>query len=160
MSQVGKYSVRVLLYKGRGLIGSPVMWQTRGPYSHAAIQIGDRVYESRFLTGVVNRQFGAKDILADRYVVELTDVQIPRLEKWLDEQVGKKYDLTMVFRFITRMQEARRSSGKWFCSEYVYAGFQKVGVELLARTEPWEVSPNLLRRSPKLRLEERIKKGK
>lgn len=68
--------------------------------------------------------------------------------RFLEAQLGKKYDYTMVIRFITREQETRASSGKWFCSELVFAAFLAAGIALLARTEAWEVCPGLLARSP------------
>lgn len=54
----------------------------------------------------------------------------------------------MVARFVTRRQADRESAGKWFCSELVFAAFQAAGIDLLARTEAWEVSPGLLLRIP------------
>jgi len=50
----------------------------------------------------------------------------------------------MVIRFITRQQETRKSSNKWFCSELIYASLLKAGIVVLERIEPWEVSPVLL----------------
>ncbi len=55
--------------------------------------------------------------------------------------MGKKYDYTMVARFVTREQEDRDSNGKWFCSELVCATSRKGGIDLLARTGAWEGSP-------------------
>jgi hypothetical protein len=39
---------------------------------------------------------------------------------FLTAQLGKPHDYTMVARFITRRQESRRTSGKWFCSELTF----------------------------------------
>lgn len=75
-------------------------------------------------------------------------VDVTDLEDFLKLQAGKKYDYTMVARFLTRRQESRASSEKWFCSELVFAAVQVAGVDLLRDTEPWEVSPGLLARSP------------
>lgn len=71
-------------------------------------------------------------------------------------QLGKDYDYTMVARFISRRQESRSTSDKWFCSELAFAAIRKAGIELLRGTEPWEVSPGLLARSPLLTLEKKI----
>src|SRR5690606_21875536 len=89
---------------------------------------------------------------ADRYYlnIPLGADEVLRLRGFLEKQTGKSYDYRMVFRFITRLQETRKSRGKWFCSELVFAALQQCGIDLLSRTEPWEVSPGLLARSPYL----------
>ena len=82
---------------------------------------------------------------------ELKRERVEACLKFAVDQIGKGYDYTMVARFISRRQASRRTSGKWFCSELVFAALQKAGVDLLARTEPWEVSPGQLARSPLLK---------
>jgi uncharacterized protein YycO len=88
----------------------------------------------------------------DLFLVDgLTETQEEDVAWFLFQQLGKPYDWTMVARFVTRRDESRASSGKWFCSELVYAAFKQAGVPLLRATEPWEVSPGLLAKSPLLR---------
>jgi len=70
--------------------------------------------------------------------------------KFAMAQVGKAYDFTSVLRFISRRQERRTDSGKWFCSELVFAALQKGGVNVLERIQPWAVSPGMLACSPLL----------
>ena len=65
-------------------------------------------------------------------------------------QLGKPYDYTMVARFISRRTESIRTKDKWFCSELVFAAFLHAGLPLLRDTQPWEVSPELLSKSPYL----------
>lgn len=144
--------ITILLYQGKGLISRLIEWQTRGPWSHAAIQIGDTVIESHAKTGVVSRPFSQKTDVKDvlRLRADVTSSQAEAMTMFLSAQLGKKYDYTMVMRFVSRRQESRRSSNKWFCSELVFAAFQHAGITLLARTEPWEVSPRMLARSIRL----------
>lgn len=90
----------------------------------------------------------AKGESIDLYAVDLTLDQANEFERFLFAQLGKRYDWSSVLRFLSRRQASRRSREVWFCSELVFAAFQHVGIDLLARTEPWEVSPGLLARSP------------
>jgi hypothetical protein len=83
-------------------------------------------------------------------IVGWSDAHEARALEFLKPQIGKGYDKTMVVRFLTRFQESRKSKGKWFCSELAFAAVREGGVELFARTEPWEVSPGMLNRSVRL----------
>lgn len=146
-------SVRVFiaLHRGPGLIGTLIRWQTRSPYSHASIVLRQAaVIESREGIGVrwLSKLQPAAGEQIDLFAVELTIDQANKLEAFLLAQLGKRYDWSSVLRFVSRRQASRRSREVWFCSELVFAAFQHVGINLLARTEPWEVSPGLLSRSP------------
>lgn len=147
----------VALHRGTGLISRAIQWQTRSHYSHASVMCRNGCgIEAREGKGVRVTadwlKFKALDEQVDLFTVKVTEAQADSIEAFLLDQVGKKYDWTMVARFITRRQAARDESGKWFCSELVFAAFQQAGVELLRDTQPWEVSPGLLGRSPLLRL--------
>lgn len=144
----------IALHKGKGFIGRCIQWQTRSVYSHASIvfdELGGEVVESREFKGVrwLSALEPGED--ADLYRVELTADQAQTIRAFLFAQLGKPYDYTMVLRFISRRQASRKESGKWFCSELVFAAFQKSGINLLSRVEPWAVSPGLLALSPLLK---------
>ena len=140
--------IEIFLYFNRGLVGHLIGWQTRSAYSHAAIRVKGILYQSKEGKGVFSRkELDVEDSLAEIYKIEVTPKQLVVLEEFLQQQVGKKYDYTMVFRFLTRQQESRKTSNKWFCSELVFASCMKAGVILLRNTESWEVSPSLLSRS-------------
>lgn len=147
----------IALHKGRGLISRLIGWQTRSAYTHASIVLDSgEVIEAREFQGVRLLPHLPSD--EDIDVFEVTGVtatasadQRRVITAWLMSQLGKPYDYTMVARFVSRRQESRKSSGKWFCSELVFAALQKAGVNLLARCEPWEVSPALLSKSPLLK---------
>jgi hypothetical protein len=138
--------------------GRIVKWWTRSRYGHTSIRVDDWIYEARFSTGVTRRYaFPSKHPSREkvdvfRLRVALSPRQELQLWKFLDAQVGKKYDWWMaVGGFGLRLtREARKSRGKWFCSEIVYAALEKVGAYLFNRTEPFEVPPGLLTRSPSL----------
>jgi uncharacterized protein YycO len=143
----------IALHKGKGFIGRVIKWQTRSVYSHASLvfdELGGAVVESREFKGV--RWLAAlepsKDV--DLFRVELKREQYLAIRNFAFGQLGKPYDYTMVLRFISRRQASRAQSGKWFCSELVFAAFKEAGINLLERVEPWAVSPGLLALSPLL----------
>jgi uncharacterized protein YycO len=77
----------------------------------------------------------------------IDESKVAAANTWLLQQVGKKYDFIMVFAFFTRhSQESRKSAEKWFCSELAYAYMEKLGLPLFKRTEPWEITPDMLKR--------------
>jgi len=149
--------MKILLCRGKGgLIAKAIQWQTRSPYSHASIldQAG-YVYEAaaRGVVKVDTKGWTWEDAVKHWGEIEVLDVPVSQgqhadILAFLEAQLGKGYDYTMVLRFITRKQESRASTGKWFCSELVFAAFHHAGLDLLRRTEPWEVSPGLLSRTP------------
>lgn len=164
-------------HRGRGLIAWLIRWQTRSPYSHVSIILPDgTVVESRepeSLWGIVKLMLtgkggGVRRLAGIQHAIkpgEYADLFFPppmddsttaALADWYLSQVGKPYDIWMVLRFLSRRQETRASTGKWFCSEFWFAGFLRFGIRLLALTEPWEVSPGGGARSPLLRPHRRI----
>jgi len=146
----------VALHRGEGWIAKAIRWQTRSVYSHASFLLEDSgvVIEAREFEGV--RTVRWDEVVASGEHVDLfrvkglsTEAEVVVLQ-FLWEQMGKPYDYTMVARFVSRRQEERESSGKWFCSELVFAALAKAGVKLLERIEAWEVSPGVLRLSTRL----------
>lgn len=109
--------------------------------------------EAREFIGVraLDRLTLAPGETADCFTIEATPEQVEKIDAFVRGQLGKPYDYTMVARFVSRRQASRTESGKWFCSELVFAALLHAGIELLRGTEPWEVSPGLLARSPLLR---------
>lgn len=149
-------SMLVALHKGKTLISRLIRWQTRSEYSHASLILDDgtcieAVEGHGVRQQVLWRPTGHAPI--DLFMVGahgLSRTAGIMIERWARSQIGKPYDWTMVVRFVSRRQASRKESGKWFCSELVFAALQKGGVDLLERVEPWEVSPGLLSKSPLL----------
>ena len=148
----------VLLTKSHDPLSRLIQWQTRGPYGHAALvnHAGDLI-EALQGAGVIHdsiKKYPRSDYDLFRVVPLINTRQkyYDPLKGWnfAEDQIGKPYDYTMVVRFVTRQQETRETSGKWFCSELVFAALQRAGLPLLERTDPWEVSPAMLARSPYL----------
>lgn len=149
--------IDVLLYRGRGFGSSLIRWQTRSPYTHAALRFpgpacqgpaGDVIIEALQGCGVIRRRWNEDDDgLCDAYRVGwISDEGYALAKEWAFAQVGKPYDWLAIARFITRRRHY--SGARWFCSELVFETFLRADVRLLARTEAWEVSPGMLARSP------------
>ena len=144
-----------------GIMGRAIKWQTRSPWSHALLVYGKEGYceqwnviEAYQGKGVLHRPFVPvgedRDTVLFRVRHPFAQSSERRILDFAERQIGKPYDWTMVARFVSRRQESRETSGKWFCSELAYAAFWYSGIELLRDTKPWEVSPGLLARSPLL----------
>ena len=141
----------ICLHRGSGFIGSLIKWQTRGKYSHASILITPKeIVESREFKGVRMVDIYEKDKI-DFFHVQANPSQQEKILKFLESISTKKYDYRQVFRFITRMREAKGTQDKYFCSELVFDSLQQAGIDLFINTEGWEVSPHLISRSPILK---------
>lgn len=145
-------TLRIGLHCSTGWVSKLIQFQTRSIYSHASLILDDdSILEAMQGRGVVHD----RQLTDCRESVHLfKPVFLPRIHgaalTFARSQVGKPYDYTMVARFVSRQQEKRETQGKWFCSELVYAAFASGGGELFRDTEPWEVSPGLLAKSPYL----------
>lgn len=143
--------VKVLLYRGSGIVGQIIRWRTWGDYAHVAMMLRGKVYESVEGKGVISTM---KDHhLANRMPTKVLQIELPslvvdKIEEWCKARVGDKYDYTAIYGFLVRRD--RQSKGKWFCSEYVTEAFKHAGVDLFLRTPSWKISPQLVSISPML----------
>lgn len=144
--------LQIALHRCTGIVSRLIRWQQRGEWSHASVILrSGAVIESREFIGVrqLPKLAPAKGEIIQVFNVECTDEQADAIESFLKSQVGKPYDWPMVFGFVSRSsKEGQESGGKWFCSELAFAAFQRGGIDLLARIDPWEVSPPHLSYSP------------
>jgi uncharacterized protein YycO len=142
--------IELLFYKPANLIGKLVCWQTRSQFCHVAVHFEDcTVIEALYKDGVIKRNYDKDkdtDCITLRICVDKTAEE--SIHCWLENQVGKPYDYLAILRFLSRRK--MYSNNRWFCSELAYEAFQQAGVNLLKHTQPWEVSPGLLLRSPLL----------
>jgi uncharacterized protein YycO len=146
--------IRLALYRGISPLSLLIRWQTRGPYSHAAFVLPSGSVIEAWPGGVQENPDLGKAHTAGT-VVDLFD--FPRsfspemAQKVLElarREVGSGYDYLGVLQFISRRRGAHNE--RWFCSELVFEMLQRVGISLLARVEPWQVSPSMLALSPLL----------
>jgi len=136
--------VRILLYRGRGLVAWLIRWQTRSEYSHAAFLFEDGIiYESVYPDGCVPpRQVTPTDVFtSDCYFFETSGDKYVKLRKWCADHVGCKYDKLAIFRFIDRHHD--HPNDKFFCSEFVEEACEDIE-HPLQRCPPWKANPGLL----------------
>jgi uncharacterized protein YycO len=148
--------MKVAFYKGTGWISKGILYISRGGYSHAAVQLNDgSIIEAHARRGVCTRKDLLDQVNTTTQVVvfdvQTTPEQDVIIEQFLKAQIGKGYDYWSIVGFIVHStHEGRSSYGRWFCSELVFAAFQKAGINLLERVECWKVSPTILSFSPLL----------
>lgn len=143
----------IALYKGKSWLSRAIQWQTRSPYSHAAWLLKDGSVIEAWQHGGVAHNSSLSSVHTPGTTVDIYFVgglADDLSEAWLRGQIGTAYDWHSVFRFLSRRNEDAADRAKWFCSELVYCALLAGGVKALANTEPWEVSPGLLARSPLL----------
>ena len=138
--------VRVRAYRGHGLIGWFIRWQTRSKYAHLAMQYDNQIIESVFWHGVIKRDLTPADDEADVVYVDVPEHVYFTMLWWAQSHVGDGYDWMGLLRFISRRRW--QHDDWWFCSEFGFANFLFGEIVLLAETEEWEVSPGLFMRSP------------
>jgi len=92
-------------------------------YSHVSIEAGDYVYEALVKGGVVKtHKLGWKSETVFK-TVSLDNLSENEVIKFLDAQVGKKYDILGVLSFIWRFLPNR--IGAWYCSELAMVSLVK-----------------------------------
>jgi len=146
--------MKVLIYKGRGLISRAIQWQTRSPWSHVALLLnGWRTVEAWHRGGVVISDTpGTLHAKGTEIAILRIEYDFNRIEAEdrLLAELGKDYDFHSVLRFISRRDAP--ADNKWFCSELVHYTLPF----LLARVNSSHVSPRDIALSPYLKLEEVI----
>lgn len=148
--------MKVLGYRGLGLVSKAIRFQTRSDYSHVALETsnGD-VFEAWYIGGVRklrNFREGHHPGTEVDVFTSILPVKEQEAVEFLTAQVGKKYDWHSVFRFLSRRDAPE--DGKWFCSELVMVVFAKFCTPLL-NLQPWAASPRDVCISPVLTRGER-----
>ncbi len=150
--------MKILAYKGKGLISRLIQFQTRSPYSHVALLLNEsEVIEAWHVGGVrkLATPFVGHDLKTVIDVYNITeDFDEETVLKFLQKQLGKSYDFRSVFRFLTR--EKVVNDDKWFCSELICEAFSKGGLPLLKNISCSMVSPRDVSISPYLEFEREI----
>lgn len=102
-------------HRNNHLFAKVIRLFSRGSFNHVSIRIGRYVYEAHIDNGVTKTLYSKwKGIgVVESVLVEVEDTKT--VEKWLNKQVGKKYDIFGVLSFLWIW--ARPAKGKWFCSE-------------------------------------------
>jgi len=145
----------IAAYKGKSWISKAIQWQTRGEYSHVAVQTRKGIIEAWHSPSKVRviRDWGdghSKGTEVDLFIVYCSPMQEQIITEFLLGEVGKKYDFVGVLRFMSRRN--KNNPDRWFCSELVFAAFAAAGVDLLKRIQAYQVAPVTLVTSPELSL--------
>lgn len=139
----------VLLMAGKGIYSTLIKWQTWSDVSHAAFLLPDgNILEAWQGAGVRIRDYPAGPGIEVYTIPDITEAEWKRVLDFAKAQVGKKYDYMGIFRFLTR--EKSEMDDKWFCSELVFEAFKQAGIHLLERIKSYQVSPGILKLSPRL----------
>jgi hypothetical protein len=146
--------VKILLYRGRSWFDRMIEWQSRGPYSHAAVLVNEGTHQ---IVEAVWPCVSAR-ILDDRELPDWDVYSISGMSPigeataiaWLQLQRGKPYFVSDLMNFVTRRPVRDDADAKFICSMLAFEAAYRGGVQLLNRIKDWAVSPNLLGLSPLL----------
>lgn len=144
--------IRVALSRGDSLLASLIRWRMEGDYAHAALVFDFGAHKfvvAAVRAGVELTEF-APSPETQLFDFAHTPAQAKQIADFARAQLGKPYDLRAALDLGVCCREDRAQSGRWFCSELVVAALAQAGVHLFARSEPWEIDPVTLARSPLL----------
>jgi hypothetical protein len=143
----------IAFFRGTGIIGDAIRWQTRGEYSHVGWILRDGSIIEAWHKGGVRHSahpfaLHGGDVKFDVAVpCGIDGQQIDVIEAFLHEQVGAGYDWLGVVRFLSGVN--RNNWDRWFCSELVAEACEMAHAPLLM-TEAWRLSPVTLSWSTEL----------
>lgn len=131
-------NLRIVFFKGKGLLSALIRWQTRGKFSHVGLAFpdnaffeswtgsGKKLWRNGGVAKKLNWQPEGDETIA---TVALDDAQMQRARAFCESNLGRGYDFRSVIRFLTRIKPA--SNDKFFCSELVMDVLRHAGVDPL-----------------------------
>lgn len=146
--------MRIALYRGKSWVSRLIQWQTRSPYSHAALLLDSgRVIESWWRGGCGKHPdlgtVHTPGTPVDIFVIEDLPPELSALVcAAAHSYLGHRYDWLGVARFISRRPHHPRR--RIFCSALVAQAFEAAGMPLLQRVPPSHLSPRDISLSPLL----------
>lgn len=146
--------MKILAFKGTSWISKAIRFQTRSPFSHIGIQLDDGSIIEAWHKGGVQHVANASVLHTPGTEVHVyridADLDTETAERFLLEQVGKKYDFRSVARFLSRRKSS--ANDKYFCNELAEYACLFAGTRLL-NGKPSEHAPGHTVMSPLLILE-------
>lgn len=97
---------------------------TRGKFNHVSIRSGKYVYEAHIKKGVIKTLYSKWDNSTVVECIEIKSKREKEVVKFLNQQVGKKYDLTGIIAFLSIFAKPRK--GYFYCSELAMVAFAKL----------------------------------
>jgi len=128
-----------------------IRWLTRSDYSHVAVVLNDgRVVEAwdsgvRIVDSLSDQHTPGTTVDLFEFDPPLTQGQEAAGERYLLGRIGKRYDWTGVFRFVTRRRGS--DANRDFCSELLDQTVQAMELTLFRQTQSWEIPPGWVPRS-------------
>lgn len=148
--------IGIAQYQGIGPLSRGIRLFTRSQWSHTAIVIWPSVpymdkfqlFEAWGFNGVVRVNGYAlptvlsanhhPGTLVDIFTMEVIRRDGQRMLEFLNSQVGKKYDWSLIVKFLIR--KPATENGRWICSELAGEAFKTAGSPL-QRMHPWKMAP-------------------
>jgi hypothetical protein len=112
--------VKFHFYEGKSLISKLIKWRTYSKFSHIAIELNKRVYESWTGNGANGVVISNSPLTYHTKGTKITTIEIEMKniliwEMFLELQIGKKYDYLGILGFV--LDKDLHNSLEWFCSE-------------------------------------------
>lgn len=135
--------------KSKSIVARLIRLFTWSPYSHVAVVAPDgRRIEAVEFQGVIDsRRYRHERV--DVYTMELPYELERKFFNAVESQIGKPYDYGAILGFLGRQNW--QAPNKWFCSELIAWGFQKIGRQVVNTKNAWRVTPRDLALSTRLR---------
>lgn len=155
----------IALYKGISPFSRAIRFLSWSDYSHASWIDMSTGHEFEATAGAGVREVDAYGTMHnpgtsyDLFSINLQPEEHAALLGWFRSQIGKSYDYRGIGGFISR-RDAAQNQEKWFCSEFIFAGFLAIRRPLLRRIEAYQVTPAMLSYSPWLQYEGEFVIGK
>lgn len=139
-------------WRNRSPLAYAIQTWTRSVYNHVGLVTPENVVIEATWPRVRERMLKPGERV-DFFTLDLSDEKWMEVERFMRSQVGVKYDVRGLLRFVTRVPHSE--NGKWFCSELVFHALQRVGVQLQERIGAEQVPPFGVVMSPLLYRDER-----
>ncbi len=156
--------VFIAQYQGIGILSRGIEFFTRSDWSHSAIVISAEglftIYEAWGRKGVVKADGdNLVSVLSANHhpgtKVDLFTVDLPLHNiDFLEAQVGKKYDWSLINKFVTRQPAA--INDRWICSELTGEFCKRSGLPL-QHMPTWKMAPEHVGTSPQLKFCDQVR---
>lgn len=144
----GVCPVRVGFDRGDGPMAAAIRIQTRFPWAHVRLWIGEERWEAVAGKGVVRNTGPAPAEALQLHWPGWFDFELDAARHWANSKVGCGYDYPGVMAFVTRadrtsaeLQAERKNRQVFFCSEFLAAFAVAFNRPLQRRSQPWQLSP-------------------
>jgi len=127
-------------HKGDSILSRLIRLFSNGNYNHVSILTSKYVYEAHIKSGVTKTPIKKYDFSSVAEKIEVKSKRELSVIKWLDKQVGKKYDILGVLSFLSILTKPRK--GYWFCSELAMVAYSRLK-GYYGDIEDQKVSPQL-----------------